>query len=88
MEKEDYINLIKRIPDSVIYKMNEYNSDPNKKPTEILDTDFSKSLKQVSSNDISTSNLINYIFNSISKVTGKPNNTSAVILEKHIVPNL
>jgi hypothetical protein len=87
MSNEEFVGLVKRIPDSVIYKMDKYNEQPNKKPTDLLDEDFSKAIMQLSDNHPSSS-LINYIFTSISKITGKPNNVSATILEKHIIPNL
>lgn len=87
MNNDEFVNLVKRIPDSVIYKMDKYNQQPDKKPTDLLDEDFSKTITQISG-DASASMIINYIFISIGKVTGKPNNVSSTLLEKHIIPNL
>ncbi|WUR02197.1 polar tube protein 3 (PTP3) [Vairimorpha necatrix] len=87
ISKEEFVDLIKKIPDSTIYKMDKFNSEPTSNPTKILEEDFVKVLTNISSN-VSSSNLISYIFNSISVVTGKPNNVSSTILEQNIVPNL
>lgn len=87
IESDEYINMINNIPDSTIYGMINYNNQTNKPATSLLDEGWSKSLSNIASTT-SVSKLMNYMFNSISNVTGQPNNVSSVVVEKHLVPNL
>ncbi|EQB60506.1 polar tube protein [Vairimorpha apis BRL 01] len=87
IESDEYINMINNIPDSTIYGMINYNNQTNKPATSLLDEGWSKSLSNIASTT-SVPKLMNYMFNSISNVTGQPNNVSSVVVEKHLVPNL